>query len=192
MGAGYRVPPDPRHDSATVRRADRLRPTLRLRLTLLNGVLLVGAGLVLMVLAWLLLVRQRCCSPTSYSRAPGWCCRTARGRRPALAGGAAWRGRAGTVVKGLLALLVDQRRRRGRRRTWWPAGRCGRCSRSPRPRSGSPGRPSTSGSATSGADDEVAELAATFDAMLDRIGDAFEPRNGSSPTPPTSCGPRWR
>ena len=32
----------------------RLRPTLRLRLTLLNGVLLVGAGAVLVLLAWLL------------------------------------------------------------------------------------------------------------------------------------------
>src|SRR3712207_6466635 len=31
-----------------------LRPTLRLRLTLLNGILLVGAGAVLVLLAWLL------------------------------------------------------------------------------------------------------------------------------------------
>ena len=32
----------------------RVRPTLRLRLTLLNGVLLVGAGAILVLLAWLL------------------------------------------------------------------------------------------------------------------------------------------
>ena len=32
----------------------RLRPTLRLRLTLLNGILLVGAGAILVLLAWLL------------------------------------------------------------------------------------------------------------------------------------------
>src|SRR3712207_2188178 len=31
-----------------------LRPTLRLRLTLLNGILLVGAGAILVLLAWLL------------------------------------------------------------------------------------------------------------------------------------------
>ena len=36
------------------RRGPRLRPTLRLRLTLLNGVLLVGAGVILMTLAGLL------------------------------------------------------------------------------------------------------------------------------------------
>ncbi|HEU5110936.1 MAG TPA: HAMP domain-containing protein, partial [Micromonosporaceae bacterium] len=35
-------------------RRTRLRPTLRLRLTLLNGILLIGAGVVLVVLAWLL------------------------------------------------------------------------------------------------------------------------------------------
>src|SRR3954453_23870849 len=31
-----------------------LRPTLRLRLTLLNGILLIGAGAILVLLAWLL------------------------------------------------------------------------------------------------------------------------------------------
>ncbi|MEV6494496.1 two-component sensor histidine kinase, partial [Actinoplanes sp. NPDC051633] len=31
-----------------------MRPTLRLRLTLLNGILLVGAGAILVLLAWLL------------------------------------------------------------------------------------------------------------------------------------------
>ena len=36
------------------RRAALFRPTLRLRLTLLNGILLVGAGLVLVVLAYIL------------------------------------------------------------------------------------------------------------------------------------------
>ena len=32
----------------------RMRPTLRLRLTLLNGILLVGAGVILVLLAWLM------------------------------------------------------------------------------------------------------------------------------------------
>ena len=36
------------------RRERRLRPTVRLRLTLLNGVLLVGAASLLLLLAWLL------------------------------------------------------------------------------------------------------------------------------------------
>ncbi|TML33793.1 MAG: two-component sensor histidine kinase, partial [Actinobacteria bacterium] len=36
------------------RRERRLRPTVRLRLTLLNGVLLVGAAALLLLLAWLL------------------------------------------------------------------------------------------------------------------------------------------
>src|SRR5688572_3801301 len=36
------------------RRPRRLRPTLRLRLTLLNGILLIGASAVLMLLSWLL------------------------------------------------------------------------------------------------------------------------------------------
>ncbi len=65
----------------------------------------------------------------------------------------------------------DQRRRGRPARTWWPAGRCARCTGSPRPPSGCPARRWTSGSATCGADDEVAELAATFDAMLDRLND---------------------
>src|SRR5690349_23596485 len=39
---------------ASRRERMRLRPTLRLRLTLLNGILLVGAGAILVLLAWLL------------------------------------------------------------------------------------------------------------------------------------------
>ena len=35
-------------------RPTRLRPTLRLRLTMLNGLLLAGAGLLLLLLSWLL------------------------------------------------------------------------------------------------------------------------------------------
>ncbi len=40
------------------------RPTLRLRLTLLNGVLLVGGALVLVLLAWLLVGHALGESPT--------------------------------------------------------------------------------------------------------------------------------
>ena len=68
----------------------------------------------------------------------------------------------------------DQRDRRRRRRTWWPAGRCARCSRSPRPRSRLGEETLDQRIRYVGADDEVAELAATFDAMLDRIDAAFE------------------
>ncbi|MGA8116848.1 MAG: HAMP domain-containing sensor histidine kinase, partial [Actinocatenispora sp.] len=46
---------DPRPDRWWRRRAGRPRPTLRLRLTLLNGILLVGAGALLLVLVSVLL-----------------------------------------------------------------------------------------------------------------------------------------
>jgi len=39
-----------------------------------------------------------------------------------------------------------------------------------------------------GPDDEVAELARTFDAMLDRLAGAFESQKRSWPTRRTSCG----
>ena len=53
-------------------------------------------------------------------------------------------------------------------------GRCGRCSRSPRPPAGCPARRWIQRIRYTGVDDEVAELASTFDAMLDRLAESFE------------------
>jgi signal transduction histidine kinase len=118
-------------------RRPRLRPTLRLRLTLLNGVLLVSAGAILVVLAWLL------------------------------------SGELDVLLEGLVALLVIGVA--GVAGAYVVAGRAL--------------RPLHQVTATAqrlseqtldqrirytGGDDEVAELAATFDAMLDRLGAAFE------------------
>src|SRR5690606_32888609 len=55
-GGGRGLPDPPGHAMTVYRpRRQRLRPTLRLRLTLLNGVLLVGVGTLMITLAWLLL-----------------------------------------------------------------------------------------------------------------------------------------
>jgi signal transduction histidine kinase len=119
-------------------RRRRLRPTLRLRLTLLNGGLLVAIGAVMILLDWL------------------------------------FRGELGPLVRyGLPALLAVSAV--GMAGAWVLAGRAL--------------RPLLRVTATArrlgqetldqrirycGADDEVAELAGTFDAMLDRLAEAFE------------------
>ena len=46
--------------------------------------------------------------------------------------------------------------------------------------------------ALEGPDDELKELADTFDALLGRLEAPSRARSASSPTPPTSCGPRCR
>ena len=60
------------YDARAERR--RVRPTLRLRLTLVNGILLVGAAALLVVLAWLLvgdaLNSRRSCCRDRRSRSP--------------------------------------------------------------------------------------------------------------------------
>jgi signal transduction histidine kinase len=119
-------------------RRPQVRPTLRLRLTLLNGALLVGMGVVLVALTWL-----------------------------------HWDDAVPLVVYGVLVLLVVSVV--GVAGAWILAGRAL--------------RPLHQVTATaqrlseetlderlrySGADDEVAELAATFDAMLDRLAEAFD------------------
>jgi signal transduction histidine kinase len=121
-----------------VRRPQVLRPTLRLRLTLLNGALLVGMGAVLMGLAWLL-----------------------------------WNDTGPLVVSAVLALLVVSLL--GVAGAWILAGRA------LRPLQRVTATAQRLGEETldarirySGADDEVSELAATFDAMLDRLAEAFE------------------
>ena len=132
------------------RRERRLRPTVRLRLTLLNGVLLVGASALLLLLAWLLVGHAL------------------RGT-PQLADAAQYE----LLTRGFVAVLVISIA--GVAGAYLVAGRAL--------------RPLQKVTATAqrlsgetldqrirydGADDEVAELAATFDAMLDRLGASFE------------------
>ncbi len=155
------------------RRRPRLRPTLRLRLTLLNGVLLVGAAVLLVLLAWLL-VRQAL-QPAHVLQS---------GTRVVLADGTktdagVWLqqmlsdAEGQLLVKGLAAVLaisvvgvvgaylVAGRALRPLHQVTATAQRLSGETLDQRIR-------------YAGADDEVAELAATFDAMLDRLGEAFE------------------
>jgi signal transduction histidine kinase len=148
-------------------------PTLRLRLTLLNGLLLVGAGTVLVLLDWLLISRS--VQPVPALR---------EGTTVTLADGdvrdaAAWQsqiveqasddllvqgfGALGLVViVGIvLAYVVTGRALRPLRDVTQTAQRLGEETLDQRIR-------------YSGADGEVAELAQTFDAMLDRLAAAFE------------------
>ena len=155
------------------RRRPRLRPTLRLRLTLLNGVLLIGAGAILVLLAWLLVgdalrPTEQLMSGTVVVLADG---RSLEARQ--------WQEQVVQVAsqellaKGLVALLAIS--------VVGVAGAYAVAGRALRPLHQVTSTARRLGEATldqrirySGADDEVAELAGTFDAMLDRIGDAFE------------------
>ncbi|MFI7078191.1 sensor histidine kinase [Micromonospora sp. NPDC049903] len=151
----------------------RPRPTLRLRLTLLNGVLLIGAGAILLLLAWLLV--RDALRPTD-ELLPGTTVVLADGST--LEAGA-WQQQLVSsasgelLAKGLAALLavgaagvvgayaVAGRALRPLHQVTATARRLGETTLHQR-------------IGYSGADDEVAELADTFDAMLDRIGAAFE------------------
>jgi signal transduction histidine kinase len=151
----------------------KLRPTLRLRLTLLNGILLVGAGAVLVTLAWLLV--GDALHPAEELRP---------GTRVVLADGRdldarQWQEQVVAdaeqelLVKGLIALVAIS--------VVGVAGAYAVAGRALRPLHRVTATAQRLGEATldqrirySGADDEVAELAATFDAMLDRLGEAFE------------------
>jgi len=151
----------------------RLRPTLRLRLTLLNGVLLVGAGALLIVLAFLLV--GDALRPADELR-PGTVVVLSDGRVldarewQRMVVGAAERE---LIAKGLVALLAIS--------VVGVAGAYAVAGRALRPLHQVTATAQRLGEATmdqriryTGADDEVAELAATFDAMLDRIGEAFD------------------
>ncbi|MFG1711536.1 sensor histidine kinase [Micromonospora sp. NPDC049203] len=157
----------------TTRTARRVRPTLRLRLTLLNGVLLVGAGAILVLLAWLLV--RDALRPTD-ELLPGTTVVLSDGR--SLDAGQWQRQLVDAasqelLVKGLLALvaismvgvagayLVAGRALRPLHQVTATARRLGEATLDER-------------IGWFGADDEVAELAETFDAMLDRISGAFE------------------
>lgn len=151
----------------------RLRPTLRLRLTLLNGVLLVGAGAILVLLAWLLV--RDALRPTD-ELLPGSTVVLADGRT--LDAGQ-WQRRLidaasdELLVKGLVALVAIS--------MVGVAGAYAVAGRALRPLHQVTATARRLGETTlderigwSGANDEVAELAETFDAMLDRISAAFE------------------
>jgi signal transduction histidine kinase len=151
----------------------RLRPTLRLRLTVLNGILLVAAGAVLVLLAWVLV--GDALHPADELR---------RGTQVVLSDGrtldaAAWqadvvaRASREFLVKGLIALVVIG--------VIGIAGAYAVAGRALRPLHSVTATAQRLGEETldqrirySGADDEVAELARTFDAMLDRLAGAFE------------------
>ncbi|RZU74187.1 signal transduction histidine kinase [Micromonospora kangleipakensis] len=165
--------PQSRTEGGAVSRRLRVRPTLRLRLTLLNGVLLVGAGAILVLLAWLLV--RAALRPTD-ELLPGTTVVLADGRT--LDAGQWQRELVDAasrelLIKGLVALLAISVV--GVAGAWAVAGRA------LRPLHQVTATAQRLGEATldqrigwSGADDEVAELAKTFDAMLDRIAAAFE------------------
>ena len=150
-----------------------LRPTLRLRLTLLNGILLVGAGAILVLLAWLLvgdvmhpgvglqtgstvtLIDGRTISAVEWQETL-----VQQASREMLV-----KGLAALVAIGIIgiagAYAVAGRALRPLHTVTQTARRLGEETLDQRIR-------------YSGADDEVAELARTFDAMLDRLAGAFE------------------
>jgi signal transduction histidine kinase len=163
-------PVAPRRARAVVHR--RLRPTLRLRLTLLNAVLLTGAGVLLMVLTWLLV--SSALRPDQ-ALVDGTTVLLTDGREMSIR---QWQetvldeAHLELLTKGLLAVLaitvvgvlgayaVVGRALRPLHQVTATARRLGGETLDQRIR-------------YAGADDEVAELADTFDAMLDRLGAAF-------------------
>jgi signal transduction histidine kinase len=151
----------------------RPRRTLRLRLTLLNGVLLAGVALVLLVLAWLLVGRalepdQRLRPGSTVTLADGSRMDARTWQRELLAAA----DRHLLVKGGLVVLLVSVAGLAG---AYLVAGRALR----PLHRVTATARRLSGESLDErirydGPDGEVAELAATFDAMLDRLGVAFD------------------
>jgi len=150
-----------------------LRPTLRLRLTLLNGILLVGAGAVLVLLAWLLVgdalhPADELRSGTQVTLQDGRVLDALAWQRDLVE-----RASQELLVKGLVALFAIG--------LIGIAGAYAVAGRALRPLHNVTATAQRLGEETldqrirySGADDEVAELARTFDAMLDRLAGAFE------------------
>jgi signal transduction histidine kinase len=149
------------------------RPTLRLRLTLLNGILLVGAGALLLILAFLLL--RTALNPSAQLRS---------GSRVTLADGRVMDARhyqqqlardteTEVIFRGVAALIVIG--------TAGLAGGYVVAGRALRPLHQVTATAQRLSTETfdqriryAGPDDEIAELASTFDAMLDRIATAFD------------------
>ncbi len=149
------------------------RPTLRLRLTLLNGILLVAAGAVLVVLAWLLVDESMhpgdelrpgstvTLNDGSVREARTWQNETIDAASDQLL----IKGLSALVAIGIIGIaggyLVTRRALRPLHTVTQTAQRLGEETLDQRIR-------------YAGADDEVAELARTFDAMLDRLAESFE------------------
>ncbi|BBH64183.1 two-component sensor histidine kinase [Actinoplanes sp. OR16] len=149
------------------------RPTLRLRLTVLNGILLVGAGAVLVLLAWLLVSESL--HPVDELRAGSAVTLNDGSTRDALAWQSDMVAQASREVlfKGFSALVAIG--------IIGIAGAYAVAGRALRPLHSVTHTAQRLGEETldqrikySGADDEVAELARTFDAMLDRLAAAFD------------------
>jgi signal transduction histidine kinase len=151
----------------------RLRPTLRLRLTLVSAVFLVVSAILLIVLAWLLVGdavggASQLPDGSQLFHADGSIVDTHQWQDELLSSV-----RADLLVDGLLAALGLSMV--GGAGAYWFAGRALR----PLQQVTSTAQ-HLSGETLDqriryvGADDEVAELAATFDAMLDRINTTFE------------------
>ncbi|WP_067504792.1 cell wall metabolism sensor histidine kinase WalK [Actinoplanes sp. TFC3] len=151
----------------------QLRPTLRLRLTLLNGILLVGAGAILVLLAWLLV--GDALAPSDQLQKGTQVVLSDGERLDALVWQTQLVERASDelLLKGLIALVAIG--------IIGIAGAYAVAGRALRPLHNVTATAQRLGEETlderirySGADDEVAELARTFDAMLDRLAGAFE------------------
>src|SRR5688572_6549206 len=149
------------------------RPTLRLRLTLLNGVLLDGGALALVLFGWLVVGHAM---GTALSLPPGTRLVDAAG---ADVDPGPWRdglldaARLEVLVLGLLAVIAVGAA--GVAGVYLVAGRVLR----PLQRVTTTARALTGETLDqriryAGADDEVAELADTFDAMMDRISATFD------------------
>jgi signal transduction histidine kinase len=151
----------------------QLRPTLRLRLTLLNGILLVGTGAVLILLAWVLVgvslnPAHDLLAGSTVTLSSGDVISAVQWQERAVAAASQEllvKGLAALVAIGLIgiagAYAVAGRALKPLHRVTATARRLGTETLDERIR-------------YSGADDEVAELAATFDAMLDRLAESFE------------------
>ena len=151
----------------------RLRPTIRLRLTLVNAILLVGGSLLLLLLAWLLVAQalrpaQQLAAGTQVVLSDGRTLDARVWEQRMLADAESellTRGLAAVLIISVVgvagAYLVAGRALRPLQRVTTTARRLSGETLDQRIR-------------YDGADDEVAELAATFDAMLDRLGEAFD------------------
>jgi len=150
------------------------RPTLRLRLTILNGVLLVFGTLLVVAIAWL--VVGHAMAPT-HTLPPGT--RLVDATTGATVDPGPWRAeelasaRTEMIIEGLLAVLVLGAA--GVVGAYLVAGRALR----PLQRVTTTARALTGETLDAriryqGADDEVAELANTFDSMMDRISATFD------------------
>ncbi|GAA0260955.1 HAMP domain-containing sensor histidine kinase [Cryptosporangium japonicum] len=162
--------------NAPARLRPTLRPTLRLRLTLLNGVLLFGAGLLLLVLAWLL-VRDQLISTDQLAPGSNVTLVDADGSTHTESATAWQASMASTtttelLVKGFLALLAI-----GVAGVVGGHLLTGRALRPLHQVTATARRLSTETLDHrlhhTGPDDEVKELADTFDSMLDRLSAAF-------------------